>query len=79
MLHAVQLEPGTATILYGKRNEVVDDATAQRAFPHARSHILGGCVTFKNSPHLQAVKFCPQCRDAENRWLLAHKIAVPAN
>lgn len=76
-LHKIALQLGTASILYGKRNEVVDFATSKRAFPHARSYVLGGCVLSKNSPFLRAVKFCPQCRAAEKRWLVWRKVSLP--
>ena len=50
---------------------------SRRSFPHADSKVMGGCVVSKDSPDLQAVKYCPQCRAAEKRWSNAHKPTNP--
>ena len=76
-LHGARLQNGTAPILYGRRGAVVDFATSKRAFPHARSHVFGGCVVSEDSPGSQAVRFCMKCRTAEKRWLAARKLSLP--
>ena len=80
-LHGAQLQLGTVPITYG----IVSGAPAgyyqasDKAFPHARSFVSGGCVISKDSPKMQTVKFCPQCRTAEKQWLAKNHKASHAN
>lgn len=46
---------------------------SKASFPNARSGIQGGCIIMPGMPRVQAVKYCPQCREAEKKWLAAHK------
>ena len=76
-IHNTQLQMGTASILYGKRNYPVPELIYSRQFPHGETYALGGCTTSPDSPTLQAIKFCPRCRALEQRWLNAHKPLHP--
>lgn len=72
-IHRVALRAGTAPIMYGMPGFTPGLFEARRAqFPHAETEISGGCVVSDDSPKTQAVSFCPQCRQAEAKWIKEH-------
>ena len=73
-LHGTTLKVANVPIHYGIVGFPAGyyDAS-KRSFPHANSIVMGGCVVSSDSPDLQAVKYCPQCRAAEKRWAGARK------
>lgn len=77
-VHGDRLQKAVVPIVYGRAGAPFPFATEKRDFPHANSRAYGGCIVSEDSPGSQAVKFCPACRAAEKRWLLAHKMAASA-
>lgn len=75
-LHGTALQSGSVRIAYGLIKGLPGFFEAKKkAFPYANSVVLGGCLVSKDSPTTEEVKFCPQCRAAQKRWLVAHKAA----
>lgn len=69
-VHGVALQTEDVPIMYGLMGAMPGFYEAQkRAFPHASSVVMGGCIVSDNSPKFQTVKFCPQCRVAQKRWV----------
>ncbi len=66
-IHDRELEQDTVQVRYGLirfRGEYL--AAKKTQFPHAKLFVMGGCrVGTKES---QDVAYCPDCREAENRW-----------
>ena len=40
-----------------------------RTFPHTWRFVAGGCVIEDNAPDRELVRYCPECRRAEEAWL----------
>jgi len=49
----------------------------RRRFPNANTSYAGGCVTTPHSPQEKAVYYCPECREAERRWVERHPSKQP--
>ena len=67
-IHGVELIKGTAPIFYG-----ISEAppmgyldAGRTLFPNSFLFVLGGCI-LDDAPEC-VVKFCPNCREAENAW-----------
>ncbi len=73
-LHGTTLKVDTVPIHYGIVGFPAGYYQAsQHSFPNAHSVMMGGCVISPDSPAMQTVKYCPQCRRAEKRWADAQK------
>jgi len=73
-IHGITLEKGEAPISYGM--PVVDNVYEKarlKKFPNANSRIEGGCEVSADSPKIQSVFFCPQCRVAESEWAVKRR------
>ncbi|RYX84694.1 hypothetical protein EON83_08645 [bacterium] len=72
-LHKTPLQVDEVSITYGLVGFPAGYYEAsQREFPNANSSLVGGCIIAPDSPKAQAVKFCPQCREAEANWGKTH-------
>jgi hypothetical protein len=68
-LHKVELKPDLVMILYGPPPFVKGEQEAWgKLFPNSNRLVLGGCVVAKDSPSVQAVKYCSRCREAQVEW-----------
>ena len=71
-VHKIQLQTEDVKIAYGLMGFMPGFSEAKRrTFPNANSVVMGGCMVSEDSPKLQAVKFCPQCRVEQKNWSAA--------
>lgn len=71
-VHGVTLQVEMTPISYGLMTieSPQEQQVRQNQFPHA-GHAFGGCIVAPNSPRSAIIKFCPQCRLAEEQWMTA--------
>ena len=67
-IHGVELIKGKAPIFYGMpAAPPIGYLEAERTlFPNSFLFILGGCTL--DDEKERVVRFCPNCREAENSW-----------
>lgn len=72
-IHETDLLEGTASIAYGliMLPEGYFEAR-DRLFPLANATFMGGCIVSDDSPREETVKYCPDCRHAEELWIREH-------
>lgn len=72
-VHHTDLKVEDVRLSYGKPFVVEGYFEAQeKEFPHSKLKVLAGCILSPDSPRMQTVKFCPDCRETENKWLTDH-------
>ncbi len=73
-VHKTKLGTEDVKIAHGLMGFVPGYWEAQkRTFPNANSVVMGGCMVSEDSPKLQSVKFCAQCRVAQKNWSAGQK------
>jgi len=63
----------TVPIRYGLPILDREYESARERFPNSWSSMQRGCVITSKSPVMAIVRYCPSCRDAERKWLDAHR------
>lgn len=70
-VHGCPLQRGAAQVVYGLVFPDPEERPARRRlFPNARTVVLGGCRVGPETTW--EVRFCPDCRAAEESWLREH-------
>jgi TonB family protein len=73
-IHHMPLVEDTIRITYGLI-DITEFApgyfeASDSIFPNANTEVFGGCVITEESPEYARVMYCPQCRIAEEMWLV---------
>lgn len=69
-VHHTSLQPGRASIRYGKPAITHRVRVMRRRFPNSRETVNGGCVV--SEAREIEVYYCAQCRAGWQQWQLAH-------
>lgn len=71
-VHHVSMIKETVPVEYGLPTESPPYKAESARFPFARRFVQGGCVIDGNSPKTAEGFVCPECLDAERRWIATH-------
>src|SRR5688572_21072703 len=80
-VHQIALRPDTVRISYGFPGEggVPEWLEAMKTqFPYAETTATGGCCSGPGFPTRARIKYCPECRVAEARWMHSEFPAIKA-
>jgi ankyrin repeat protein len=78
VIHHMRLQQDTVPIIYGYVYISEEYREALKNFPNTRTRAFGGCVSSQRSPRTKKVLFCPACRQAEEKWMVAIRAAHKA-
>jgi ankyrin repeat protein len=69
-LHHIQLQKDIVPIIYGTGLYTYEYREASKSFPNSNKEYAGGCMGGgRYSPSTKEVMYCPQCREAESKWI----------
>jgi hypothetical protein len=70
-IHKGKMEHEEVRVLYGLIRPEPGEPSGdeeQRLFPHRHEMLLGGCVSWPNSPKTKKVYVCGECTKAFDKW-----------